>query len=350
MKKQIPSLNGLRALSIILVVLGHLDQKNWDGLIYNKFPVFVDAQIGVNVFFVISGFLITTLLLSEEQKTGNISFKAFYIKRSLRIFPVYYTLLSVYLLLQLLNILDFTGMSWLTSLTYTKYLNWHADWETGHLWSLSIEEQFYLIWPFVFKFAKNYRKHFAFGLICLVPLLRAFYVAHPIEWMDHLTIFQRVDAIMWGCVFAMYHDKIVERCKAITDKWKYAVLIPFLAIPALSFLTIINHDYTLHMGLFIAPIGGTSGTLADIAICLVIIISIHYANNVWFRFLNTSVMNYLGILSYSIYIWQQLFFSTKLGWLSKAPLNILLIFIVANFSYYVIEKPFLKLKSKFGLG
>ena len=206
-----------------------------------------------------------------------------------------------------------------------------------------------MLWPFVFKFAKSYRKHFAFAIIAIVPLLRAFYVVHPIQWMDYLTIFQRVDAIMWGCVFAIYHESILASCRRITNKYAWLALAPFIAIPLLSAITLINHHYNLHMGLFIAPFGGTTGTVADIAIGLMIIISIHYSNNLWFTFLNTPVMNYIGKLSYSLYIWQQLFFSSRLGALSKWPLNLVLIFITANISLYFIEKPFLSLKSKFGL-
>ena len=94
-----------------MVLLGHIDQKNFDDMLQHQYPLLIDAQLGVNVFFVISGFLITNLLLVEEKHTGSISFKGFYLKRIFRIFPVYYVLLTVYLVLQLLHVLEFSGLS-----------------------------------------------------------------------------------------------------------------------------------------------------------------------------------------------------------------------------------------------
>lgn len=346
MRKHIPSLNGLRAISILMVIIGHIDQKNLNDFFYSRWPMLIDAQLGVNVFFVISGFLITTLLLQEEAQTQTISLKSFYIKRSFRIFPIYYTLLGVYLVLQLIGLLQFTAQSWLTALTYTKYLNWHADWEMGHLWSLSIEEQFYLLWPFVFKFARKYRMHFAFAIILIVPALRMLYVKNQYEWMNDLTLFQRVDAIMWGCVFAMYHDKLLAFTQRMAAKAKFWLWIPFLAIPALSAFSLLNHYYDMHLGWLIVPFGNTTGTIADIAIGFIILITIHYSNNIVFKTLNAKPLDYIGKLSYSLYIWQQIFFSAKLGFTDMFPLNVVLIAIVALMSFYLIEKPFLKLRFK----
>jgi peptidoglycan/LPS O-acetylase OafA/YrhL len=344
--RQIPSLNGLRALSILLVIIGHVDQKQLNGVIYASFPMLLDPQFGVNVFFVLSGFLITTLLLQEERDKRDVSLKGFYLRRALRILPLYYLLLLVYFALQVLNVLHFTSLSWLTSLTYTKDFYRRDDWETAHLWSLSVEEQFYLMWPLVFKFARPIRKHFAFFIIGLAPMMRLLYLRTAYPWMDELTIFQRLDAIMWGCVFAMYHDRLLEYCKAITVRYSKAIWLPFIAIIALSLTTILNRDLHLNLGYAITAFGGTSGTIADVAIGLIIVTSIHYTRTGWYRFLNANAMNRVGELSYSLYIWQQLFFSAALGSASRLPVNILLIFGVANVSYFLVEKPILKLRRK----
>jgi peptidoglycan/LPS O-acetylase OafA/YrhL len=344
--RQIPSLNGLRALSILLVIMGHLDEQDLHGVIHARIPMLIDPQFGVNVFFVLSGFLITTLLLQEERHKRDVSLKGFYLRRALRILPLYYLLLFIYFALQILNVLDFTSLSWLTSLTYTKDFYRRDDWETAHLWSLSVEEQFYLMWPLVFKFARPIRKYFAFFIIGLAPMMRLLYVRTPYPWMDELTIFQRLDAIMWGCVFALYHDRILEYCKAITLRYRKATWLPFIAIVALSLATILNRDWHLHLGYAITAFGGTSGTIADAAIGLIIVTSIHYTRTGWYRFLNAAAMNRVGELSYSLYIWQQLFFSAALGSASRLPVNILLIFGVANVSYLLVEKPFLRLRSK----
>jgi peptidoglycan/LPS O-acetylase OafA/YrhL len=343
---RIPSLNGLRALSILLVIVGHLDEQDLHGRLHAAVPMLIDPQFGVNVFFVLSGFLITTLLLQEEWHKRDVSLKRFYLRRGLRILPAYYLLLFVYFVLQILSVLNFTSISWLTSLTYTKDFNRREDWETAHLWSLSVEEQFYLMWPLVFKFARPVRKYFAFFIILLGPVMRLLYLRMPYPWMDELSIFQRLDSIMWGCVFAMYHDRILEYCKAITIRYRKAIWLPFVTVVALSLVTVLDRDLHLHWGYAIMAFGGTSGTIADIAIGLIVVTSIHYTRTGWYRFLNAKMMNRVGELSYSLYIWQQLFFSSALGIAGVVPINILLIFGVANMSFLLVEKPVLSLRSK----
>src|SRR5882757_1651062 len=198
MRTYIPSLNGLRALSILSVLLVHVNIQNFHNNFW--FPLLLDRELGVNIFFVLSGFLITTLLLQEEREERGISLKNFYLRRTFRIFPVYYILLLVYFILQLSGVLHFITPSWITSLTYTKYFNWNNDWETAHLWSLSVEEHFYLIWPFIFKYFRKYRNAFAWLIILSVPVIRIIYVKYPIDLINRLTIFQKGDALMWGCV------------------------------------------------------------------------------------------------------------------------------------------------------
>lgn len=337
MKKQIPSLNGLRALSILFVLIGHIQVANLKRL---DAP---GAQIGVNIFFVISGFLITLLLLNEESRTGTISLKNFYIRRVIRIFPVYYFILFVYFILQLLNVFHLSTISWITSLTYTKYFNFGdpGDWETGHFWSLSVEEHFYFIWPSVFFFFKKYRTPFAIAIIIIVPFVRLF-TSFPV-----MHFFTRADSLMWGCLFAIYYDQILAFIK---KRSKIFLLAPFLlllgCLVTKRIITLLFHDFSLLENLAIA-FAGSFGTITNICVGLIVIISINYQDNLWFKFLNTKAMNYLGILSYSIYIWQQMFFSSNLGSLAKFPLNLFCIAVTAIISYELIEKPFLKLKNHF---
>jgi len=337
MKKIIPSLNGLRALSILFVLIGHIQVANLKRL---DAP---GAQIGVNIFFVISGFLITLLLLKEEKRYGTISLKSFYIRRIIRIFPVYYFILLVYFILQLCTVFYLTPTSWITSITYTKYFNFNdpGDWETGHFWSLSVEEHFYFIWPSVFYFFKKFRTRFAIAIVIVVPFVRL------LTDISVMHFFTRADSLMWGCLFAIYYDDIYAYIKT---KSKLFLLSPFLillcCLVTKRIITLLFPDFQFLEHAAIA-FAGSFGTITNICIGLIIIISINYENNLWFRFLNNSIMDYIGILSYSIYIWQQLFFSEKLGTFSKFPLNIVYIFIVAVLSYKLIEQPFLKLKDRF---
>jgi len=342
-KNYIPSLGGLRALSIVFVLISHVRAKNFS---------FVDSpggQIGVNIFFVISGFLITLLLLEEENAYGSISLKKFYLRRSFRIFPVYYFLLFVYFILQLLGILHLHINSWITSLTYTKYFpveNGH-EWETGHFWSLSIEEHFYLLWPLIFKFLKSYRIPLALLVVIITPIFRGLYFAYNIEAIGEMTIFQRADAIMWGCLFAIYKTEILAFVHRIKIKHSLLIFFPLGGLFLALFVKrmFINKDVLL--GCFIKALAGSYGVFTNIFIGFVILLSITPTNNLWYNILNAPLMNYVGKLSYSIYIWQQLFFSKSMGVFSTFPLNLLSIFIVANLSYYFIEKPFLKLKARY---
>jgi peptidoglycan/LPS O-acetylase OafA/YrhL len=342
MRNYIPSLNGLRALSIFSVLLVHINIQEFHNAY--RIPLLLDRELGVNIFFILSGFLITTLLLQEEKLMGVISLKDFYLRRVFRIFPVYYVLLLVYLLLQLAGVLHFKPSSWLTSLTYTKYFNWSNDWETAHLWSLSVEEHFYLLWPFIFKYLRRYRVSFAWAMIILVPMLRIFYAEYPLDFMNPLTIFQKGDALMWGCIFAIYREQIESRIRKI----------PFIFSGILLLLICLEHSAVMVLppGVYqwtVIPFLTTTGTVGDVAVGILILSSVSRSRTVWYQFLNLPFMNYIGKLSYSLYIWQQLFFSHDIGFFGQLPVNLVLIFAVANISYYFIEKPFLRLKGQRGV-
>jgi peptidoglycan/LPS O-acetylase OafA/YrhL len=110
---------------------------------------------------------------------------------------------------------------------------------------------------------------------------------------------------------------------------------------------VLNRVYELHLGFFTLSVGSSVGTLTSIAVGFIILFSIHYRSNIWFRFMNLPVCNYLGKLSYSLYLWQQLFTLSGISAITTPPLSLLYIFAAANFSYYLVEKPFLRLKTRF---
>jgi len=142
----LPSLDGLRAISIALVLVGHL--SGTQGFITLDLGVGDYAHLGVLVFFVISGFLITNLLLSDYARNGSISIKLFYARRSLRILPASYCYLACIFLLWLAGIVHLGRSDLWHAITYTVNYMPNPSWQIGHLWSLSVEEQFYLLWPF----------------------------------------------------------------------------------------------------------------------------------------------------------------------------------------------------------
>ncbi len=350
-KLKYPSINGLRAISILLVLCNHLTMR--DNLFAHLSSIkllmpllafLLDGQLGVNVFFVISGFLITSLMIQEEEVENKISLKSFYIRRTLRIFPAYYFLLLVYFILQVFNFIHIGASSWLTAITYTKYFNWHNEWLTSHAWSLSIEEHFYLLWPLVFISGKIFRKRFALLLILLVPVIRVFIYFFPISWLNEFTIFLRIDAIAIGCLFAIYKDEVIKKMSAHWLK---------LFLTALLFLFFLRYGPLLaakiNMGFIFIPLGVTHGTIANLLIATIMMYSVFGPKGIWFKILNNKIVNYIGLLSYSIYLWQQFFFNPNENLLTHFPINIICIFFMAVFSYHLIELPFLKLKSKFSV-
>jgi len=344
-----PSINGLRALSIIMVLYHHLEihqilvadfsKINW---IIPVVHFFQDGQLGVNIFFCISGFLITSLLLQEEERTHTISLKNFFIRRTLRIFPAYFFLLGVYALLQIFGYIHIAPDSWLTSITYTKYFNWNADWLTAHAWSLSVEEHFYLLWPLIFISGDRPRKIIAILLFCLPALMRVSIGLDTFELFNDLTLFARIDAIAIGCIFALYKDQIYKICNP------YWSVIFYISAGLLFMTSVLGHFLSNHQyNVFLVPINPTIGMFANFLIAIIMMYSIFYTEGIWFKILNLRVINYIGILSYSIYLWQQIFMNKSAYWYNQFPANIVCIMIAAMISYYMIEKPFLKLKSKF---
>lgn len=343
-----PSLNGLRAISIALVILHHLGRTTsvFKGLSTYKwlmpFIRFIqDGPLGVNIFFVISGFLITSLLLKEEEQTHSVSVKNFFLKRVLRIFPAYYFMLFVYVALNAIGLVHISGTSFLTAFTFTKHFNWSLDWFTAHGWSLSIEETFYLCWPAIFIRGNRFRKAAVWALLLIVPLCRVFVHFYPLSWMSQLSIFWRIDAIATGCLLALYKNKILT---LLASHWNRFFWLSILALFGLRYFQSLAS--LVHAGFIFMPLGLTNGTIANALIGIILMYSVFGPQKYWFRFLNLKWVSFIGTLSFSIYLWQQLFISGMHWWIAQFPQNLVAVAAMALFSFYIIETPFLKLKSK----
>ncbi|NNU33630.1 acyltransferase [Mucilaginibacter sp. S1162] len=205
-QKHIPSLDGLRGVSIIMVVVSHLTLSS------NYFYTMIfNGPLGVNIFFVISGFLITSLCLKEKLLTGTISLKDFYIRRVLRIFPVAYLYIAVVFILDHFFHLQIAWFQYLAALFYImnfSYFRAHGDTvQLGHYWSLSIEEQFYIIFPFFLK--KNY-KIFYWAVIFIVIVLPVLCgLQELIQSINHGVFyyfthyFIKFQSIATGCLLSM---------------------------------------------------------------------------------------------------------------------------------------------------
>jgi peptidoglycan/LPS O-acetylase OafA/YrhL len=169
----------------------------------------VFGDLGVRTFFVISGFLITTLLLGEYEKRGRISLVDFYIRRVYRIFPAFYVYLAVLLIIAAVGWISLPPADVAFAATYT--MNFHAErtWWLGHLWSLAVEEQFYLVWPLALSLLRPRRAlWFAIGGIIAAPVLRcAAWVVWPsIRPLTDQAFPFVFDALATGCVLALARD------------------------------------------------------------------------------------------------------------------------------------------------
>lgn len=211
---RIASLDGWRAVAILLVLGSHFpysvgfpERLGWTGWIF-------DGDLGVRIFFVLSGFLISHLLHREAEKNGFIGLKDFFIRRVFRIFPIYFAYLLVLALLQSLGMYSDAASSWLGCLTFSRNIVGRGDSATVHFWSLAVEEQFYMLWPLAFSGLALWRRRGLAALLLVIPLLacplaRAW--AHPAEMEGSFvarlfgprSIVMYADSLAVGCLGAL---------------------------------------------------------------------------------------------------------------------------------------------------
>lgn len=329
-ESRIPSLDGLRAISIGLVLLAHTSGTRF-------FPSITHYRnsmgyFGVRIFFVISGFLITTLLLKELAKTGRISLKWFYIRRLFRIFPPAYTYMLVMTGLTLGGIVGLGRMDLAHAFTYTVNYQAVRPWLTIHLWSLSVEEQFYLIWPAVLFLAGRRAGLWIAASMILVAPLQAAAMAHwfpEVPWVGKS--FQgNMDALAVGCVLAGIREKL----HGLRWYGAFQTSPVFLIVPAVM----------VAGGVADIPMGVTA---LNISIGLFIDRYVRFHTGPFGRLLNWGPVAYIGMLSYSIYLWQEPFLNREsmqpFCWF---PLNLICAGAAAVASYYLVERPFLRLRKK----
>jgi peptidoglycan/LPS O-acetylase OafA/YrhL len=346
---RIPSLDGLRALSIASVVGYHwLDatvrartHHDYDG----PWKAIFSGELGVSVFFVISGFLITHLLLRERERSGTINLPAFYLRRSFRIWPAFFFYLVVLLGLRETGRIWFHIRDWVTAATFTfNYLSPRGSWWVGHSWSLSVEEQFYLLWPLaVLLLSCRAAGHAAIALLAVVPMVRLAEVAWLpgdnvlVEGISKMT-HNRLDTLMFGCCVALLYERprfqrFVDGC----DRWG-ATLLAAAYLPASFWIeSRVPNPWRLAFGY----------TAQGACITLVLLWVVRHADRPLGRALNWRPLVHLGHISFSLYLWQQLFFvSLNHSWTGRFPFNLLMAIAMAELSFHAIERPFLALRDR----
>lgn len=334
---RIPSLDGLRALSIACVILGHLSgTRGFPSHIASVVEHLNLANIGVRVFFVISGFLITGLLLTEHAKNGTISLSRFYLRRSLRIFPAYYAYLLVVAILTATGLIVVQDSDFAHALTYTMNYAPSRGWYLGHLWSLAVEEQFYLLWPAAMVLATPRRAWWlALSVVCVVPIVRLIEGTFWYASLAHIGTFESTaDAIALGCLLALWRNRLWAHNwyrRAVESSWIAPLFLVIGFAVSLRF----------RPGLVV----GTP--MVNVALVLVVDRVVRHPSGFVGRVLNAKPLVVVGALSYSIYLWQQVFLNRASGSPTAAfPLNVLLAACVAPLSYFLIERPFLAMRPR----
>ena len=352
---RIPSLDGWRGIAILLVLVSHSsDASGYRGELWPWVPFVVDGNFGVRIFFVISGLLITFLLLREAHGTGGVSLRAFYARRALRILPVYSAYLAVVALLTALHCYHDTLSSWLGALTFTRNFMGLGNSATIHLWSLSIEEQFYFVWPCCFAGLTLWKKPRAYvGGLLLVVAACPFFRAHAAvelggslrnHLLNPLATWMYADSLAIGCLGALaaWHWRGTRRHPAALAG---AALAAGLAIVGGQWLQ-------WHPERVSALARGCIPAVQAFSILCLIWISVCRESGWFFRCLNARWLTWLGALSYSLYVWHLLFLGDFVNQpMASWPTHdhrcwYVGAFVVACLSYYGLEQPVRRIKAR----
>jgi len=276
----------------------------------------------VRIFFVISGYLITKLLISEYGRTSSISLREFYIRRAYRILPAGFAFIAVAV------IIDWHQMTWYHVASVAFYLacyDYTAPWIFGHLWSLSVEEQFYLLWPGVLKRWHRHRIGILLGVMAFSPLLRLvlYYFKVPAGGDGLFPVV--AGNLANGCLLAILEPRIPKIPGYAAMAMTLAVVcIPFY--PARTVPRTVFALFVLHP-LFYASVAA---------------VTLHVTRRPY-RFLNCRPIEWLGRISYSLYLWQEPFCPNPRF---RPGYAILFALTAACVSYYAIERPALNLRDR----
>jgi peptidoglycan/LPS O-acetylase OafA/YrhL len=296
----LPALDGLRGVAVLLVLLSHAKLFGLPGA----------GQVGVTLFFVLSGFLITSLLIDERSGSGRVDLLAFYRRRALRLIPALVAVLAVAAV--------FEGWKVLAPLAYVA--NWAiiAGIDLGlvsHTWSLSVEEHFYALWPIAF---------------IVLPSRRAAVIALAATWLGSVIVRlgaselhamwgtdARADALAIGCLLAFWFSVGAPRVPL--------ALVAVAAAALAGVSTVGEREFLTTIGLSIAALGG--GVLVAWAAVRPSMV------------LTVAPLRWVGRVSYGLYLWHPLLYALPIG-----PIAIPAALAVAAASYRWIEAPFLRMK------
>ncbi len=358
-----PNLNGLRFIAAFLVIIHHIEQLKWisklDTLLGDIPFVGVIGKLGVVLFFVLSGFLITYLLLAEEKTFDDISIKKFYMRRILRIWPLYFLIIILAIF-----ILPYIKLFTLNGFDINKV---HSDLATklilyalflpnivlsmigvipyaSHTWSIGTEEQFYVVWPVLIKYLKKNRIVLMIIIIVSYLMIR-FFLANPIsDFMPYKKIIREfwstfnIDCMAIGGVFGILlfrNDRFLPLIKNNLIFYFSLAFVSFLMIKGVYIPYIQAEFFSVFFGIIILNFAANENIKIS---------------------LENKYFNYLGNISYGLYMYHPIGImmainlAVTIGYPSNwliYPVSLILTILIAGLSYKYFETYFLKFKHKF---
>ena len=341
--KRLPGLDGLRAVAVILVFLAHYYHGSAQGALFER--VAYHGGFGVIIFFVLSGYLITHLLLVEESSQGTISIPLFYARRALRILPPLVVFLCFLFAASKAGAVHVPAIDFAAGMLFFRNFAGHSR-ETGHLWTLAIEEQFYLAWPLILVFLRHRRARLLFCLAIVVgsPFWRVLVskISGGGAAVNHHRTDLTLDPLVAGALLALLLSE--ERWRRFLTRgwvrsgWVATAALIVLGVVQLSgwFETRVFHPFQLSVSIFCVGV---------IINCLV-----HFPMTRLAAIFEIGAIAWVGRLSYSLYLWQQLFAPRIPGieprWFREFPINLGFGIGLAILSYYLVEQPLLKYRHR----
>jgi peptidoglycan/LPS O-acetylase OafA/YrhL len=339
--RRVPALDGIRAVAVVLVFLRHSALR---GVLPPGF-----GDVGVGIFFALSGFLITSLLLEERNLTRRVKLSSFYLRRAYRLLPALLVMLAVVALLAVLLRRHELFPSLIGAALYFAnwaYISGFAQPGTGveHAWSLSIEEHFYLVWPLLLLLLTRWlslRKAAAVTLgICTADLaLRLVLLARGADGLRvHYGSDTRADALLIGCAIALI---------AHPRRWRPPVLVTTAGCLAIAALSLLRTESVpmLTLGMTVLAVASS-----------VVVLDVWHGGSVFGKVLAVRPLVALGRISYGFYLWHLpiLYLPISAALLARLPAGrvtgTVLLFIVtlavSALSYQFVERPFLRWKAR----
>ncbi len=337
---RLPALDGLRAVAVLVVIFYHAGVGH------------VPGDLGVSIFFVLSGFLITWLLLREADATGTASLPAFYMRRVLRIFPAYFVFIAFSYAVDRLRGDVWSTPMLVSALTYTvnyfNALHGHPTSSIAHAWSLAIEEQFYLLWPplFLLLVLRGGRRALRWGLalaIAAVALWRSYlYLIVGVAPASVYNAFDaRFDELAIGCLLAVVAaEPSVSRAAATVARRAWMPLVTIALILVSRVAMPAGYHYAAGF------------TVDGLLIAVLLVQLLQLSGTAPWRWLDHPVVRYLGFISYPMYLYHQWGLGAGRHVPQLAPgthlvAGLAATVIFASASYFGIERPFLALKRRF---